>query len=117
MGIGIASGENRATEAAKAAIGSPLLETSINGARGVILNVKGGADVALFEANEAAQVVAAAASEDANIIFGTVVDESLGDAISVTVIATGFDRAPGQPAAGTRASRRETLSAPDFVSS
>ncbi|MEW6020293.1 MAG: cell division protein FtsZ, partial [Pseudomonadota bacterium] len=81
MGVGVARGENRATEAAKAAIGSPLLETSIDGARGIILNVKGGSDVSLHEANEAAQVVAAAAHEEANIIFGTIVDESLGDSI------------------------------------
>lgn len=92
MGIGMASGEKRAEEAAREAIGSPLLETSINGARGILLNVRGGGNVALHEANEAAQVVAAAASEDANIIFGTIVDESLGDAICVTVIATGFGR-------------------------
>ncbi|MFA6002299.1 MAG: cell division protein FtsZ, partial [Thermoleophilia bacterium] len=90
MGIGIASGEHRATDAAMQAIGSPLLETSINGARGILLNVKGGNDVALHEANEAAQVIAAVAAEDANIIFGTVVDESMSDTICVTVIATGF---------------------------
>lgn len=94
MGIGTASGENRAIEAATSAICSPLLETSIQGARGILLNIKGGSDVALHEANEAAQVVAEAAAEDANIIFGTVVDESLGDTIQVTVIATGFDQ-PG----------------------
>lgn len=92
MGIGVASGENRAEEAARQAIGSPLLETSIEGAQGILLNVRGGGDVALHEANEAAQVVAAAAAEDANIIFGAVVDESLSDSICVTVIATGFDR-------------------------
>ena len=93
MGIGTACGENRAVEAARQAIGSPLLETSIEGARGILLNVKGGGDCALYEANEAAQVVAEAATEDANIIFGTVVDENMGDTIQVTVIATGFDRA------------------------
>ena len=93
MGIGTARGENRAVEAARQAIGSPLLETSIEGARGILLNVKGGGDCALYEANEAAQVVAEAATEDANIIFGTVVDENMGDTIQVTVIATGFDRA------------------------
>ncbi len=94
MGIGQASGENRAVEAARQAIGSPLLETSIEGARGILLNVKGGGDCALHEANEAAQVVAEAAAPDANIIFGTVIDESLGDMIQVTVIATGFKQAP-----------------------
>lgn len=116
MGIGVATGENRAIEAARAAIGSPLLETSINGARGVLLNVKGGADVSLFEANEAAQVVAAAASEDANIIFGTVVDESMGDAISVTVIATGFDRSVNQVSrSGSRGSREGFPDTPKFL--
>lgn len=99
MGIGVASGENRAEEAAQRAIGSPLLETSIEGARGILLNVKGGSDVALHEANEAARVVAAAAAEDANIIFGTVVDEKLVDTITVTVIATGFDRQAAPPPA------------------
>ncbi|MHB1390245.1 MAG: cell division protein FtsZ [Thermoleophilia bacterium] len=117
MGIGVASGEHRATEAARAAIGSPLLETSIQGARGILLNIKGGGDVSLHEANEAAQVVAAAASEDANIIFGTVVDESLGDSMSVTVVATGFDQAPGQThdQQSRRAVREETLDTPDFI--
>lgn len=115
MGIGVATGENRAAEAARAAIGSPLLETSITGARGVLLNVKGGADVSLHEANEAAQVVAAAASEDANIIFGTVVDESLGDAIWVTVIATGFDRAAVQSSRPRTWRDEEALDTPDFL--
>jgi len=115
MGIGVATGENRAAEAARAAIGSPLLETSITGARGVLLNVKGGADVSLHEANEAAQVVAAAASEDANIIFGTVVDETLGDAIWVTVIATGFDRAATQSSRQRTWRDEETLEAPEFL--
>ncbi len=98
MGVGEANGENRAKVAAEAAIGSPLLETSIEGARGILLNIRGGADVALYEANEAAQVVSAAAAEDANIIFGTTVDEGLGDAIRVTVIATGFDEKAAKPA-------------------
>ncbi len=113
MGIGTASGENRATEAARQAIGSPLLETSINGARGILLNVKGGSDVALHEANEAAQVIARVVSEDANIIFGTVVDEKLAGSIQVTVIATGFDRSADSP---RRAGRREApLDTPDFL--
>ncbi len=114
MGVGTASGEGRATEAARQAIGSPLLETSIEGARGILLNVKGGADVALHEANEAAQVVAAVAAEDANIIFGTVVDESMSDTIQVTVIATGFDRAPDVQRR-TAAKREAALDTPDFV--
>ena len=114
MGIGSASGENRATEAARLAIGSPLLETSIDGARGIVLNVKGGSDVALHEANEAAQVIAAVAAEDANIIFGTVVDESLTGTIQVTVIATGFERgADGEKRPAARHDVR--LDTPDFI--
>lgn len=91
MGIGVANGENRAAEAAKAAISSPLLESSIEGAQGVLLSISGGSDLGLFEVNEAAEVVAEAASPDANIIFGAVIDDSLSDQIRVTVIATGFD--------------------------
>ncbi len=110
MGIGQASGENRAVEAARQAIGSPLLETSIEGARGILLNVKGGGDCALHEANEAAQVVAGAAAPDANIIFGTVIDDILGDMIQVTVIATGFNRAPG-----TQRRPAKNLDVPGFL--
>lgn len=91
MGIGLASGENRAPEAAKAAISSPLLEASIEGAQGVLLNISGGTDLGLFEVNEAAEVVANAAHPDANIIFGAVVDQGLEDNVKVTVIATGFE--------------------------
>jgi cell division protein FtsZ len=117
MGIGTASGDNRAEEAARQAIGSPLLETSIEGARGILLNVKGGNDVALHEANEAAQVVAAAAAEDANIIFGTVVDDSLHDIIQVTVIATGFDRSLTGQKRRPQAGRTEEFDAPEFMAS
>ncbi|MGI6659841.1 MAG: cell division protein FtsZ [Dethiobacteraceae bacterium] len=92
MGIGVASGDNRTVEAAKAAIASPLLETSIDGARGVLLNITGSADLGLFEVNEAADIVAEAADPDANIIFGAVIDESLQDEVRITVIATGFDQ-------------------------
>ncbi len=91
MGIGTASGENRAVEAAKMAINSPLLETTINGAKGVLINVTGGANLGLFEADEAADLVREAADPDAEIIFGTVIDESMKDEIKVTVIATGFE--------------------------
>ena len=91
MGVGKAGGENRATEAAKLAIQSPLLETSINGAKGVLLNITGGANLGLYEVNEAAEIVSQAADDDANIIFGAVIDESLKDEIRITVIATGFD--------------------------
>ncbi|MGH2749097.1 MAG: cell division protein FtsZ [Actinomycetota bacterium] len=92
MGIGQARGENRAAEAAQAAISSPLLEASIEGARGVLLNVAGGSDLGLQEVNEAANIIAKSAHPDANIIFGAVVDDTLGDEVRVTVIAAGFDR-------------------------
>jgi cell division protein FtsZ len=91
MGIGRASGEHRATEAAKQAIHSPLLETTIEGAKGVLLNITGGSNLGLFEVNEAAELVAQAADPDANIIFGAVIDEDLKDEIRITVIATGFE--------------------------
>src|ERR671936_1715348 len=92
MGIGNASGEGRALNAARAAISSPLLEASIDGARGILLNVSGPSDLGLFEVNEAAEVIASAAHPDANIIFGAVIDDALGDEVRVTVIAAGFDR-------------------------
>jgi len=91
MGIGIASGENRAALAAEAAIKSPLLETSIEGAKGVLLNITGGVSLGLFEVNEAAEIIARAADPEANIIFGAVIDEKCDDEVRVTVIATGFD--------------------------
>lgn len=90
MGIGIATGENRATEAAKKAISSPLLETSIDGAKGVIMNITGGSNLSLFEVQEAADIVASASDEEVNMIFGSVINENLNDEIIVTVIATGF---------------------------
>lgn len=92
MGIGRASGENRAVEAAKHAISSPLLDASIEGAKGVLMNITGGANLGLFEVNEAADVIMKAADPDANIIFGAVIDESLNDEVRITVIATGFDQ-------------------------
>ncbi len=91
MGIGQASGEDRAIEAAKLAVQSPLLETSIDGAKAVLLNITGGGNLGLFEVNEAADLIRQAVDEDANIIFGAGVDESLGDDLKITVIATGFD--------------------------
>lgn len=90
MGIGRGSGDNRAIDAAKQAINSPLLELSINGAKGVLFNVTGGKDLGMFEIDEAAKVITQAASPDANIIFGSVIDESLTNEIRITVIATGF---------------------------
>jgi cell division protein FtsZ len=101
MAIGRAAGENRAVEAAQAAIASPLLDVSIAGAKGVLLNISG-SDFTLHEVGEAARIVQEAADADANIIFGAVLDESLKDEIQITVIATGFDvRTPGQPAQKT----------------
>jgi cell division protein FtsZ len=124
MGIGRASGENRAEEAAKQAINSPLLESSIEGARGVLLNITGGKDLGIFEVNTAAELVQKSIDPDATIIFGAAIDESMGDEISVTVIATGFDkdRIPqssvdrilkeGIPSTSSRGSRfNETLKA------
>jgi cell division protein FtsZ len=92
MGIGSSSGENRAAVAARAAISSPLLETSIEGARGVLLNITGGPGLGLFEVNEAAEIIAQAADPEANIIFGAVIDENMKEEVRVTVIATGFDQ-------------------------
>ncbi|MBO8176442.1 cell division protein FtsZ [Aeribacillus pallidus] len=91
MGIGVASGENRAAEAAKKAISSPLLETSIDGAQGVLMNITGGTNLSLYEVQEAADIVASASDQDVNMIFGSVINENLKDEIVVTVIATGFN--------------------------
>ncbi|MCZ8511239.1 cell division protein FtsZ [Paenibacillus filicis] len=91
MGIGVATGENRAAEAAKKAISSPLLETSIDGARGVLLNITGGSNLSLYEVNEAADIVATASDPEVNMIFGAVINENYKDEIMVTVIATGFE--------------------------
>ncbi len=100
MGIGSARGDDRAVAAAEMAISSPLLEASIDGARGVLLSISGGSDLGLFEINEAAQLVSEAAHPEANIIFGAVIDDALGDEVRVTVIAAGFDG--GQPPSRTR---------------
>ncbi len=91
MGIGRASGENRAADAARQAIASPLLEVNITGAQGLLFNVTGGPNLGLFEVNEAAEIIKEAADPEANIIFGTVIDERMGDDVMITVIATGFD--------------------------
>ena len=131
MGIGIASGENRAAEAARGAVSSPLLEASIEGATGILLNITGPKEIGLFEVNEAAEVVTGAADQNANVIFGAVIDESLKDEVRVTVIATGFGaqrrrrrRAPGVPveepaeqvAAGERFEvSEEVLEVPSFL--
>jgi cell division protein FtsZ len=91
MGIGVARGDGRATEAARQAVSSPLLESSVEGATGVLLNITGGADLGLFEVNEAAEVVTGAADRNAEVIFGAVIDEAIQEEVRVTVIATGFD--------------------------
>lgn len=115
MGIGSATGENRASDAARKAIQSPLLETSIDGARGIIMNITGGANLSLYEVNEAAEIVISASDPDVNMIFGASIDENLKEEIKVTVIATGFEhrgaqaRRPsvGQPAESSSAPAQE----------
>ena len=111
MGIGIASGEQRASQAAKAAISSPLLEASITGAKGVLLNITGGLDLGIFEVNEAAELVAQSADPDALVIFGSVIDETLHDEIKVTVIATGFDGAKVSSVPHGSAAKKQTHAA------
>ncbi len=96
MGVGYGSGDNRSVNAARAAISSPLLEASLEGARGLLLNISGPSDLGLFEVNEAAEIVRGTAHPDANIIFGTVVDDDMGDEVRITVIAAGFDRFEGE---------------------
>jgi cell division protein FtsZ len=115
MGIGSARGDDRAIAAAEMAISSPLLEASIDGAHGVLMNISGGSDLGLFEINEAAQLVADAAHAEANIIFGAVIDDALGDEVRVTVIAAGFDGGAPRPRSQhepRRAQVREPIAAP-----
>ncbi|MBA9006497.1 cell division protein FtsZ [Thermomonospora cellulosilytica] len=112
MGIGSARGDDRSVAAAEMAISSPLLEASIDGAHGVLLSISGGSDLGLFEINEAAQLVSNAAAPDANIIFGAVIDDALGDEVRVTVIAAGFDEGrPTKPAPEPETARRIPASA------
>jgi cell division protein FtsZ len=106
MGIGRASGDDRAGEAARAAVASPLLEASIDGATGILLNVTGGRDLGLFEVNEAAEVVTAAADPNANVIFGAVIDDAMMEEVRVTVIATGFGGARRRASLPVRETRR-----------
>jgi cell division protein FtsZ len=120
MGIGVAQGENRAMEAARAAISSPLLETSLDGATGILLNITGGSDVGLAEADEAAQVVTASADPNANVIFGAVIDDAMGDHIRVTAIATGFGGRPRRrrveaPAETPEPAERPPMQAPSVT--
>jgi cell division protein FtsZ len=105
MGIGTGSGESRSADAARAAISSPLLEESVDGATGILLNITGGKDLGLFEVNDAAEIIQQAADSSANIIFGAVIDETMSDDVRVTVIGTGFDHRPG------RSGRRDTRAA------
>ena len=109
MGIGVASGENRTAEATKKAISSPLLEVSIDGAEQILLNITGGSDLTLFEAQDASDIVAAAATNDVNIIFGTSINENLGDEVIVTVIATGIDEEHKSSKKTTARTSRPTL--------
>ena len=109
MGIGVASGENRTAEATKKAISSPLLEVSIDGAEQILLNITGGSDLTLFEAQDASDIVAAAATNDVNIIFGTSINENLGDEVIVTVIATGIDEEHKSSKKTTARTSRATL--------
>src|SRR3989442_1684742 len=96
MGIGLASGEGRGVNAARAAVSSPLLEAGIEGARGILLSIAGPGDLSLHEVNEACELIAQAAHPDANIIFGTIIDDALGDEVRITVVAAGFDRFDGE---------------------
>ena len=121
MGTGIASGENRSVEAAQKAISSPLLEdNTIQGARGVLLSIAGGSDMTLFEVNEASTLIQMEAHDDANIIFGTVIDDNMGDEMRITVIATGFDakeknRADIPTVSNFVSHKRADLSTPAFI--
>ncbi|MDA8229456.1 MAG: cell division protein FtsZ [Desulfitobacterium hafniense] len=123
MGIGQASGENRASDAARKAISSPLLETSIEGAKGVLLNITGGPNLTLFEVNEASEIIAEAADPEANIIFGAVIDDNMKEEVRVTVIATGFDNRQSVAKTGTSgetvikpvSSFNEDLDIPEFL--
>jgi cell division protein FtsZ len=94
MGIGYGTGDSRASEAARAAVDSPLLEMSIHGAQGILFNITGGNDLSMFEVDEAARIITEAAAPEANIIFGAVLDERMKGDVKITVIATGFDRQP-----------------------
>jgi cell division protein FtsZ len=129
MGIGVASGENRAAEAARTAVSSPLLEASIEGATGILLNITGGPEMGLFEVNEAAEVVTSAADQNAEVIFGAVIDDSANDEVRVTVIASGFGPArarrrrpvteraevPVEDERRERRERREPVEQPDEI--
>jgi cell division protein FtsZ len=107
MGVGSSTGEGRAVNAARAAITSPLLEASIDGARGILMNIVGGSGVTLNEVTQAAEIIHSVAHPDANIIFGSVIDDSIGEAVRVTVIAAGFDQGGSKATANAQASMTE----------
>ncbi|HEL6726418.1 TPA: cell division protein FtsZ [Listeria monocytogenes] len=118
MGIGIATGENRAAEAAKKAISSPLLETSVDGVKGVLMNITGGSNLSLYEVQEAAEIVSSASDEDVNMIFGSVINDELKDELIVTVIATGFDeekQAQQQAQANRRPNQSIQVNRPNYA--
>ena len=115
MGVGYGKGDNKATDAVKSAISSPLLETSINGATGILLNVTGGEDLSLLEINEAAEVIKEAADPDANIIFGAVIDPELNDEVKITVLATGFEAAYKTRKPATPEKKDEAVGAKSFA--
>ncbi|HBI6199219.1 TPA: cell division protein FtsZ [Listeria monocytogenes] len=118
MGIGIATGENRAAEAAKKAISSPLLETSVDGAKGVLMNITGGSNLSLYEVQEVAEIVSSASDEDVNMIFGSVINDELKDELIVTVIATGFDeekQAQQQAQANRRPNQSIQVNRPNYA--
>lgn len=122
MGIGIGEGENRAANAANMAINSPLLETAIDGAKGILLNITGNEDLSLFEINEAAEIISEAADPDANIIFGSVIDPNVGDCVQITVVATGFGNSKKDvPGFGNTkkpfAQKNTSLEVPTFLNS
>jgi cell division protein FtsZ len=114
MGIGVAKGDGRAVEAAKKAISSPLLETSINGAQGILMNITGGTDLSLYEVQEAADLVASAADHELNMIFGSIINENFKNEIMITVIATGFSNEQPLHKNVSSASSREEKSRPQF---
>lgn len=116
MGIGVGAGENRAVDAAKAAIDSPLLEIGIDGARGILFTITGGPDLTMYEVNEAARLITAAADPAAKIIFGAVIDETLKDQVKITVIATGFAQPVGKKVPASNQAQQPSYGGPAFLS-
>jgi len=115
MGIGRGTGDNRAIEAARAAIDSPLLELSIDGAKGILFNITGGPDMGMYEIDEAAKAITEAADPDANIIFGAIVDEAMTGEVKITVIATGFETVDAKPLRPAMRPETAALNKPSFT--